>query len=305
MLLLLLAWTAACDNSTLDPNNGEVRPDGAPLIISEPQDAAATLGQPVSFSIEYTGIPFPRVQWRMSRGNFDYTDIPGANTAVLNIDEVTLDMIGNQIRAFVQNSRGYVESRQAVLSLRNTGPKIIRHPENLVTICAPEDASFTAAASGSSPYTVQWQEHEDRIGWTDLAGASDETLQLKSPPPSQAIFKKYRAVFRNADGISVTRPGVLHVQSSLRWLSQVLDGEGVPGVSARFSVNVTGSAPQTFEWQISRDNGISWISQHGETGKEFFLRIKSVADDGLKLRVKARNPCGTIISREGTFRIID
>jgi hypothetical protein len=66
-----------------------------------------------------------------------------------------------------------------------------------------QNASFTAAATGTAPVTVQWQVSIDGgTNWTPLAGETNTTLTVPTPPVP-ASGNKYRAVFTNACGPNV------------------------------------------------------------------------------------------------------
>jgi hypothetical protein len=89
-------------------------------------------------------------------------------------------------------------------------PVITTQPTNQ-TVTAGQTATFTAAASGSPPPTVQWQLSTDGgATFSDIAGATAPTLSFVPTLVAQT-GNQYRAVFTNAAGTATSSAVTLTV----------------------------------------------------------------------------------------------
>jgi len=82
-----------------------------------------------------------------------------------------------------------------------TAPAITTQPGDK-TVVPGQSAVFTAAASGSPAPSVTWQSSTDGTTWSDVAGATSDTLTVSGVQLSQS-GTKYHAVYTNTAG-SVT-----------------------------------------------------------------------------------------------------
>ena len=76
-----------------------------------------------------------------------------------------------------------------------TATEVTTNPINQ-TIVYGNNATFTAAASGSPTPTVQWEVNSG-TGWTPVSGATSLTLSINQPTVSQS-GNQYRAIFTNS-----------------------------------------------------------------------------------------------------------
>jgi hypothetical protein len=115
-------------------------------------------------------------------------------------------------------------------------PVITRQPASL-TVVAGGQATFTATASGTPTPTVQWQRSIDGgQSWADVAGATNETLQLTATAGMNG--DQFHAVFTNAGGSTTSDAATLSVGESFL-------GFQTPGQRAR--VNRGSSLPVAFK----------------------------------------------------------
>ncbi|MET7787874.1 immunoglobulin domain-containing protein [Streptomyces sp900116325] len=92
----------------------------------------------------------------------------------------------------------------------NTPPVVTGQPKDL-TVNPGEDATFTAAASGKSAPTVQWQRRSgDSAAWTNISGATTGTYTLTKATRADNR-SQYRAVFTNTAGTATTQTATLTV----------------------------------------------------------------------------------------------
>ena len=103
--------------------------------------------------------------------------------------------------------RGVFES----LAIAPAAPVVTLQPANQ-TIPGEWFATFTVAASGDPPPTVQWQASPDGFAFADVPGATSTTATLYGDPSQSGLH--LRAVFTNALGSVQTNDAVLTVGSA-------------------------------------------------------------------------------------------
>ncbi|MDQ0728916.1 alpha/beta hydrolase-fold protein [Microbacterium sp. W4I20] len=91
-----------------------------------------------------------------------------------------------------------------------TAPVVATHPAD-VRVEAGEDATFTAAATGSPAPSMRWQTRLPDAGdWVDVPDATATSLTISAAPES-ATGTRYRAVFTNSAGEATTDAATLTV----------------------------------------------------------------------------------------------
>lgn len=90
-----------------------------------------------------------------------------------------------------------------------TAPAITTQPADK-TVLPGQSAVFTAAASGSPAPTVKWQSSTDGTTWSDVAGATSDTLTVSNVQLAQS-GTKYQAVYTNSAGTATTSAATLTV----------------------------------------------------------------------------------------------
>ncbi|MCA1800996.1 MAG: immunoglobulin domain-containing protein, partial [Rhodothermaceae bacterium] len=86
-------------------------PSQAPVITAHPQTVFSSTGRDVTFSVDFTGVPAPFIQWKK-----DGESIPGANGKTLSLNNITQADQG-LYSVIISNFAGSVESNVAELSL--------------------------------------------------------------------------------------------------------------------------------------------------------------------------------------------
>src|SRR5581483_8085550 len=116
-----------------------------------------------------------------------------------------------EYQAVFTNSIGTTTTSTVTLTVQFP-PTITTNPGNL-KVTAGNTATFTAAANGNPTPTVQWQVSSDsgKI-WTDLSGATSDTLTLNNILFSQN-GNEYRAIFTSTAGSVTTTAATLTVQT--------------------------------------------------------------------------------------------
>ncbi len=90
----------------------------APVITSNPSNQSVTTGANVSFTASASGNPTPTVQWQVSSdGGNTFTNISGATTTMLILNNVTAAMNGDEYQAVFTNSAGSATTSAATLTV--------------------------------------------------------------------------------------------------------------------------------------------------------------------------------------------
>ncbi|MGE3812782.1 MAG: hypothetical protein AB7I24_14655, partial [Candidatus Nanopelagicales bacterium] len=118
---------------------------------------------------------------------------------------------GTIVTVAAWNAGGAVSSSTLVRLITEplAAPVVTTHPA-AVSVEAGQDATFTAAATGSLAPTVQWESSVDGTTWAPVVGATEATLTLTAVTSTQS-GTQYRAVFTNSEGSETTEAATLTV----------------------------------------------------------------------------------------------
>ena len=175
------------------------------LVINNPDDVTVTEHQNAAFSSTSSN-PTASVQWQVSSMGGSFTNIAGATSASLILDDVLRGENRNEDRAVFSNTAGTFITQAARLTvLFVTGPADRR-------VDAGQTATFKAACSDPRA-TVQWQSSKDDGGsYSNIPGATRGTLLLRSLATSASGIL-IRAVFTATAGIVYSTAATLQVNA--------------------------------------------------------------------------------------------
>jgi sugar lactone lactonase YvrE len=246
----------------------------SPNITNQPANQIATAGQIASesFSVTANGKTPITYQWQLSTDDgktfndvSNGSGVSGAATATLTISSNALPASGTEYRAVVTDAGGTALNTTPATLIINTPPSITTQPQNTTALIDQSAAeSFTIAASGGTgPLSVQWEVSTDNGGtFTNLSdgrgitGSTTTTLTLRSF--TMAGSPEYRAVVTDANGVSATsNPASLTTTAGPSITTQPANQLATVGQTASesFSVVATGTAPFTYQWELSTDGG--------------------------------------------------
>jgi hypothetical protein len=195
------------------------------------------------------------VQWRMSTnggvsfsnltngggGAYSWTaTVSSAGSPVsdtLTITAATTGLNGDIFDAVFANSLGSAPSGPSTLIVE-TAPAVTTQPASQ-TVNIGGLVTFTAAAGGNPPPTVQWQVSTSGGAWSNVTGATSPTLTFNSVAASQA-GDAYRANFTNSAGTTTTNSATLTLNTNTAVLSA--PASPVPtGAAVTFTAMIAGS----------------------------------------------------------------
>jgi len=95
----------------------------APVITTQPSSQTVTAGQTATFTAAASGTPTPTVQWQVSTdGGKTFTNISGATSTTLTLNNVTTAMNGYEYEAVFTNSVGTATTSAATLTVNAPPP---------------------------------------------------------------------------------------------------------------------------------------------------------------------------------------
>lgn len=182
-----------------------------------------------------------------------------------------------------------------VYAAATVAPAITQNPAT-ATVTAGNNASFTAAASGTPTPTVQWQVSTDNGGtFNNISGATSTTLSFATVAGDNG--KQYRAVFTNSAGTATTNSATLFIQTVPVITTQPVGGTVAPGQGITMSAAATGTPTPSAQWLYSEDNGATFVNL---TNALSFTLVSPTAKTVL-LKVVFTNAAGSVTSNTVTL----
>jgi hypothetical protein len=238
-----IAGNATSSAATLTVNAAPI----APTITTQPVSRTVMAGTNVSFTVVASGTAPLSYQWRLNGAN-----IAGATSATLTLSNVTTGQSGGTYSCLVSNVAGTATSSAAVLTVNPipVAPTITMQPGSQ-TVTAGNNASFTAAASGTAPLSYQW-----RLNGANIAGATSATLTLTSVTTGQS-GGSYSCFVSNVAGSATSSAAVLTVNVAAvapTITTQPVSRTVTTGTNVSFTVAATGTAPFSYQWRFNGAN---------------------------------------------------
>jgi len=138
-------------------------------------------------------------------------------------------------------------------------PVVTTSPQDQ-SVTALSTASFTAAATGTPPPTVQWQVSTDGVStFSDIPGATEPSLSFTADGSDNG--NEYQAVFTNSAGSATTTAAMLSVSLIPQSISFTAPAAGVVGGSTALTATGGGSGnPVVFTLDASSGAGVCSLS---------------------------------------------
>jgi glucose/arabinose dehydrogenase len=169
-------------------------------------------------------------------------------------------------------------------------PNITTHPSNQ-TVAQGSAATFSVVASGSTPFSYQWQRNQQNI-----SGATSSSYTISS-----AAFADKGAVFRcivtNSFGSATSNEATLTVNAPPTITGHPSSQSVTRGQPATFTVTATGSTPLSYQWQRDQSN------IPNATSSSYTISSAGMADNGAKFRCVVTNAFGSATSNEATLTV--
>jgi sugar lactone lactonase YvrE len=245
----------------------------------------AELNAPWAVALDLSGNVFVADQQ-----NQRIRQVLSAESPSLSLPGVTPNNAGSYA-VIVRSPYGSVTSAVATLTVV-MGPTLTSYPQG-ASVIAGENAHFAAEATGTPPFSFQWQ-----FNGAVLPGQTNSTLDLIGVRTNSAGV--YSVVVSNLYG-RVQSPGAgLSVGATPSILSQPVAQAALLGGIATEYVAAGGGGPYTYEWRL---NGldlpaiIDTVAGNGSAGY--------VGDGGVATNAELDVPNGVVFDSNGNLYIAD
>jgi hypothetical protein len=262
----------------------------APAISSQPASATITAGQSATFNVAATGTAPMTYQWNMNGAA-----ISGATSSSYTTPTETMTNNSAKFTVMVSNSAGSAMSNAAVLTVNNptVAPSITTQPASQ-TIVSGKTATFTVAATGTSPMNYQWS-----MNGAAISGATTSTYTTPAETTTNNNAK-FTVAVSNSAGSATSNAAVLTVTAATvapSITTQPASQTVIAGKTATFSVAASGTSPMTYQWSM---NGAT-IS--GATSSSYTTPAETTASNSAKFTVVVTNSAGSATSNAATLTV--
>jgi Bacterial Ig domain/Immunoglobulin domain/Immunoglobulin I-set domain len=262
----------------------------APLITNQPQNQSVVAGATATFTVVATGSAPLTYQWQNNGA-----PISGANAAMYTTPPTSTGDNNSMFQVVISNSAGSVTSTAGELTVTASAvpPSVTSQPAS-ATVMAGQTATFTVAASGTQPFTYQWQKNG--------AAISGATMPSYTTPATTTADNgsTFQVAISNPGGTTSSAPATLSVNAdpvAPGIVTQPSNQSVLAGQTATFSVAASGTQPFTYQWQ---KNGAA-IS--GAVSANYTTPATTSADNGSTFVVVVTNSAGTISSTPATLTV--
>lgn len=276
-----------------------------PKIKNHSNTIYAAENQNVQIPIElenYTGKVV--YQWQTLDINNEWVDIENAISATYTISNCQLEMTGSKYRCIVSNvaDGASVTSEEIVLTVAPSVSKA-ELSVNRITIVDGGYGRLEVSSDAVEPTYKWYYSTNTGIDWIEIENSNSSVLEFKTS--SSMNRYQYKCVVTDGGGTSVvSNKAVLIVNSNAIMISQdVGDAMGFIGKETVLSVSVTSSSSLGYQWQVSSDNGATWVDIKDATSSSLSLIPEDYELSGNLYRLKIDNGGGFVYSSVSTFTV--
>jgi predicted secreted protein len=311
-----------------------------PTITSQPTSRTVTAGQTATFTVAASGNPAPTFQWQISTNNGStWVNISGATSTTLTLSNTTVGQNGNRYRAIATNSAGSVTSNAAILTVNSeqlpclrcgvrgcTNVNCMQSPfiftDRLTTATSENIHQVTLTEPGRISLNFHRQNLQSSWQWNvQLLDTMGEILLDVNFLANEAVSNSAnRYLSAGTYFVRVRNPGssgsvVIDVDYTLTVnytqdmqqqptiTSQPTSRTVTAGQTATFTVAASGNPVPTFQWQVSTNNGSTWVNISGATSATLTLSNTTVGQNGNRYRARATNSAGSVTSNAAILTV--
>lgn len=253
LLVVLILASSALLTACAGGSDANIPGPSLPVVVAQPADQGVLEGSSATFSVNAAGAGALGYQWQFSTDGVTWTNIAGATGATYSTGAVTASMNGNRYRVVITNALGSTTSSAVRLSVTPSviAPQVTVPPSNQ-TVTAPNTATFTVTATGTSP-AFQWQLSTD--GGTTFAavtGATSATLTVTNTTTAQSGHR-YRVVVSNSAGTVTSTAATLTVNPTPvapAITTQPASRTITAGSNVDFIVAASGTPAPGYQWRL-------------------------------------------------------
>jgi sugar lactone lactonase YvrE len=209
---------------------------GPPVILSQPLNQTALIGDDVTMSVSTTGDLPQTYQWSLNGATLPQN---GSTISITNAQ--TTD--AGTYKVVVSNSVGSVTSQPAVLQV-GTAPVITNQPVSQEVVY-PTNATFVGGASGSAPLRYQWL-----FNGTSMASATNASVVISNVVLTRA--GSYQLVVTNVFGSTTSEAATLTIdQAPPAFTSPPSSTTMVYGNASVLTAGAISTIPFTYQWMLN------------------------------------------------------
>ena len=177
-------------------------------ILSQPDNAEVSIGDTVSFIVEFSGDD-PEYQWQWSADGIAWRNCTSESYNSNTFSFVMQEKFAGRMYRCVISAGGETYISDSALLTMNTDTRITKQPDD-VTVAAGNTAVFHIEASGSG-LTYQWQWSTDGSTWKNCTSNGYKTDTLSFKAQTKYNGRRYRCRVTSGDDKVYSEFGVLTV----------------------------------------------------------------------------------------------
>ncbi len=170
------------------------------------------------------------------------------------------------------------------------------------TVCEGLSASFTVSATGTGPFTYQWQRSTDGGSSWSNTGTDSDTYEIVSVALSMDGNRYRCQVSSDCPPSQTSTEAVLAVMPAPSISIHPADISVLESNPATFSVSASGDA-LTYQWQ--RNTGSGWSNLTGATSSSYTISSVTAGMDGYQYRCIVSGACPPPDTSDAALLTID
>lgn len=274
-----------------------------PAIITQPTNQIASLGNPITLTVEAAGTGPLGYQWFKGGSTLaDGGNLSGSTSNILTIAALTTNDV-NAYFVVVSNFLGSATSTNASIAVAvvNVAPSITKHPVSQVT--APnKTVALTVTATGTGPLAYQWKKNGVKLAnGGNISGATTPSLTLANVNVKNN--GSYSVVVTNSYGSTNSAPASLTVLATPIITKSPVSRTVKVGANVVFKVTAKGDKPLIYQWLKNGTALVDGGNIYGVTGK--ILKISNItAADTAIYSVIVSNLAGSTASGSALLTLL-
>ena len=298
------AVISSCSPNPVVSANATLTVNTSAGILSQPRDTTVCPSSNVTFNADVTGTTLT-YQWQESTdGGNSFSDIIGASNATLTINNVTSSMNNNQYRFIVTSTACPATLTSAGATLNITGETVISAQPAATSACPGSDATFSIAAIGAG-LTYQWQISTDGgTTYNNISSATAATLTISNVTNAmQGNLYRVKLIGSCSANTLFSDAAALTINTASAITQQPTDATTCLNGDVVFTAAASGNS-NSYQWQLSSDNGITYTDINGETNTTLSLTSVTSTMNNNQYRLAASStPCGTVYSAAAILQV--
>lgn len=262
-----------------------INPGSGPAITTQPVDQLVCSGSNTTFTTVSTGAT--GFQWQVStNGGGTWTNISGATSATLVLNNVNSGNSGNLYRCIASNLCGSSTTVTALLTVNS--PAVITAQPQSATLCFGQSTTLCVTATGSNPQ-YQWEVSNAGCNgpWQIVPGSSNSPCLVLN---NVSTTRGYRCAIAVAScSLVVSNCATVTVINPVTITLHPTDVAVCAGGTAVFTAAGTSSQPINYQWQVSSDGGTVYTNIAGATAATLTLNNVTTAVNNNRYRCTMTN----------------